>query len=175
MRKIYKLFIFSILLLNLNSLNLLGDIPHVVDFKKILNESSAGKEVQDILKKKFNSASNKFKKEEEKLKKDESALISKKKLVTNEEFKKEVSKLRERVAKLQKEKNTTYDNIAKLRNDSKLKLLKLLNPIMKEFMAEKKIRIILDKSSVIAGDQSLDITAQVIDIFNKKVKTLGIK
>ena len=91
MRKIYKLFIFSILLLNLNSLNLLGDIPHVVDFKKILNESSAGKEVQDILKKKFNSASNKFKKEEEKLKKDESALISKKKLVTNEEFKKEVS------------------------------------------------------------------------------------
>ena len=83
--------------------------------------------------------------------------------------------MRERVAKLQKEKNTTYDNIAKLRNDSKLKLLKLLNPIMKEFMAEKKIRIILDKSSVIAGDQNLDITAQVIDIFNKKVKTLGIK
>ena len=42
-------------------------------------------------------------------------------------------------------------------------------------MAEKKIRIILDKSVVIAGDQSLDITAQVIDILNKKVKTLGIK
>ncbi len=175
MKRIYKIFFLSILLLNFNSLNLLGDVPHVVDFKKILNESSAGKEVQDILKKKFNSASNKFKKEEEKLKKDEAALISKKKLVTNEEFTKEVKKLRERVAKLQKEKNTTYDNIAKLRNESKVKLLKLLNPIMKEFMAEKKIRIILDKSVVIAGDQSLDITAQVIDIFNKKVKTLGIK
>ena len=175
MKKIYKFLILSILVLNFNMLNLLADTPHVIDFKKILNESEAGKEAQKILKKKLTQTFDKFKKEEDQLKKDENDLINKKKVISGEEFKKEVTKIRSRVAKLQKDKKISYDSIGKMRNDSKEKLLKLLNPLIKNYMKDNNIRIILDKSSVIAGDQNLDITSKIIAILNKEVKSLGIK
>jgi outer membrane protein len=175
MKKIYKFLILLILVLNFNMLNLLADTPHVIDFKKILNESEAGKEAQKILKKKLTQTFDKFKKDEDQLKKDENDLINKKKVISGEEFKKEVTKIRSRVAKLQKDKKISYDSIGKMRNDSKEKLLKLLNPLIKNYMKDNNIRIILDKSSVIAGDQNLDITSKIIAILNKEVKSLGIK
>ena len=39
------------------------------------------------------------------------------------------------------------------------------NPIIKKYMEENKIRIVLDKSSILLGDSTLDITDPVIKNF----------
>ena len=61
---------------------------YFVDIKQILNNSKAGKKAQTFLKKKFDDENEKLKKESVSLKKEESDLISKKKLISNEEYKK---------------------------------------------------------------------------------------
>ena len=94
--KYLKLFFFLIFLFNFTAQSNSAEI-YFVDMKKILNESKAGKEAQDILRKKFNTENKKFEKEGVALKKEESDLISKKKLITPEEYKKSLSELRKKI------------------------------------------------------------------------------
>ena len=42
-------------------------------------------------------------------------------------------------------------------------------------MEDNKIRIVLDKKSILLGDTNLEITSQVITILNKEVKSLNLK
>ena len=54
-----------------------------------------------------------------------------------------------------------------MRKDERLLLLKKVNPIIKKYMEENKIGIVVDKQSVIMGDTSLEITDKIIAILNK--------
>jgi Skp family chaperone for outer membrane proteins len=146
-----------------------------IDFKKVLNTSTAGAEAQKILQKKIESQANKFNKEEKEIRKEETQIISQKKLISGEEYKKKVQVLRTRAAKMQKDRQTELSKIAKTRDDAKVQLLKKLNPIISSYMKEKKIRIVLDKKAVLLGDVNLDITSTIIKLLNKDLKSLNIK
>ena len=161
----------SLFFINVNA----QDTTYFIDFKKVLNESKAGAEAQKILKKKLENEAKKFEKQEAELRKQEKEIISQKKLITNEEFKKKVEDLRKKVADLQKKKQQTFTNISKTRSEAKQKLLKAVKPIMKKYMEENKIKIVLDKGAVLLGDSKLEITSQIIDILNKELKSLNIK
>ena len=76
---------------------------------------------------------------------------------------------------MQKKKQQTFTNISKTRSEAKQKLLKAVKPIMKKYMEENKIKIVLDKGAVLLGDSTLEITSQIIDILNKELKSLNIK
>ena len=41
-------------------------------------------------------------------------------------------------------------------------------------MAEKKIRMVVDKKSLLLADQNLDITKDIIEILNKKLKSIKL-
>ena len=64
--------------------------------------------------------------------------------------------------------------ITKARNDARITLLKSVNPIIKKYMQENKIRLVIDKKSVIVGDNDLEITDQIIGILNKEVSSIKI-
>ena len=53
-------------------------------------------------------------------------------------------------------------------------MLKAVNPIIKKYMEDNKIQVVLDKQSVIMGDTSLQITDQIISILNKELLSLKI-
>ena len=161
----------SLFFINVNA----QDTTYFIDFKKVLNESKAGAEAQKILKKKLENEAKKFEKQEAELRKQEKEIISQKKLITNEEFKKKVEDLRKKVADLQKKKQQTFTNISKTRSEAKQKLLKAVKPIMKKYMEENKIKIVLDKGAVLLGDSKLEITSQIIDKLNKELKSLNIQ
>ena len=74
--KIYKSLLVIILFVFLN-LEVRADQtqPHFIDFKKVLNQSTAGKKAQDFLKNKLESEMKKFKKQEEGIRKEEKELI----------------------------------------------------------------------------------------------------
>ncbi len=151
-----------------------AEIPYFIDFSKVLNQSKAGKEAQDFLKKKFESESKKFSNQEKELRKEESELIAKKKLITNEEYQKKVETLRKKVSDLQRNKQNSLTNIAKMRSKARTELLKNLNPIMKKYMEEKKIRVVLDKKSILLGDKNLDLTEEIIELLNKELKSIKL-
>ena len=99
--KYFKIFLILLFISLFFNKSFSADL-YFVDIKQILNKSKAGKKAQDYLKKKFDEENDKLKKESIALKKQESDLISKKKLVSNDEYKKSLNLLREKNINYQK-------------------------------------------------------------------------
>ncbi len=154
--------------------NIYAEIPHFVDFKFVLNESSAGKKAQAELKSRLDKGIKSIREKEKKLQEDEKKIISQKKILKPEEYKKKVNELRSSVSSLQKERKNLIDKTSKLRNKARNELLKNLNPIIKEYMVEKKIRMVIDKKSLLLADDKLDITKEIIARLNKKLKSINL-
>ena len=167
--------IFLTIFLIFSSLKpLSAEVPHFLDFKFILNESDAGKKAQSFLKNRLDKGLKDLQSKEKKLQEDEKKIIQQKKLITPEEYKKKVQALRNSVSSLQKERNSLLQGVAKQRSKARNELLKNLNPIVKDYMKEKKIRVVLDKKNILLADENLDITKDIISLLNKKIKSINL-
>ena len=172
MKKI-KIFLFSITLIFLIN-NLYADMPHYLDFKYILNNSVAGKKAQDNLQKKLKDGINSLNKKEKSLQEEEKKMIQQKKLITQEEYIKKVNNLRKKVSSLQVERNSLLEKISKDRSKARDEILKNLNPIIESYMQEKKIRLVVDKKNIILADKNLDITKDIMQALNVKLKSIKL-
>ncbi len=169
MKKYFFIFIFFLLISNLNA-----ETPHFVDFKYILNESTAGKKAQNALKSKLNNGLKNLEEKEKKIQDEERKIIQQKKLISPDEYKKKVSDLRKKVSSLQSERNKLLENISKERSKARKELLKNLNPILSDYMKENNVRMIIDRKSILLADENLDITDEIISILNKKLTSIKI-
>ena len=173
MKYIRKLFLLITISL-ICSVNSLADNSYFIDFTKVLNSSKPGAEAQIKLQKKLKTTSEKFRKLEEDVRKQESEIISQKKVISADEYKKKVENLRSKVTTLQKDKQNAFSKIAVSRKNAKKALLKALNPIIKKYMEDNNIRVVLDKKTVILADSTLEITDKIIAILNKEFPSIKV-
>ena len=75
---------------------------------------------------------------------------------------------------LQKERNSLLAKVSEQRSKARTELLKNLNPIIKDYMKEKDIRMVLDKKSMLLADEGLDITKDIVKILNSKLKSIKL-
>ena len=170
----FNKFLIVLFFLFISNKQLMADNVYYLDFKFILNESNAGKKAQKSLKNKLEKGIEGLKNKEKNIQEEEKKLIQQKKIISAEEYKKKVSGLRSKVSSLQKERNSLLESVAKQRNKAKNELLKNLNPIMKDYMQEKNIRLVIDKKQVLLGDDKLDITKDIISLLNSKLKSINL-
>ena len=163
-----------VLFLFLANSNLNAEMPYYLDFKYILNQSDAGKKAQVQLKNKLDKGIKSIREKEKKLQDEERQIIKQKKLLKPDEYKVKVDKLRSQVSSLQKERNTLLESTSKQRNKARNELLKNLNPIIKSYMKEKKIRMVVDKKSLLLADDNLNITKEIMDLLNKQLKSIKL-
>ena len=173
MKFIKLVSIFFVLIFAQNTV--LADVPHYLDFKYILNSSEAGKKAQAYLKNRLDKGLKNIGEKEKKIVEEEKKIISQKKVISQEEYKKKVEDLRKKVLNLQKERNTLLEEVAKNRAKAKDTLLKNLNPIVKDYMKEKKIRMVIDKKNLLLADDRLDITKDIMNLLNNKIKSISLK
>ena len=124
-----KIILFFITLLFSNSY-VTADMPHYLDFKYILNNSSAGKKVQESLQKRLKDGVSSLNKKEKSLQEEEKKIIQQKKVISQEEYVKKVNDLRKKVSSLQDERNNLLEKISKDRTKSRNELIKILNQII---------------------------------------------
>ena len=168
-----KFFLFLIIFFNFE-INIFADTPSYLDFKLILNESVAGKKAQDSLKKQLDSGIKSINSKEKNLLEEEKKIIQQKKVISQEEYIKKVNNLRKKVSDLQKSKNQLLDKIGKDRLKARNELLKNLNPIIKQYMQEKQIRLVVDKKNIILADEKLDITDDILKLLNNKLQSIKL-
>ena len=113
-------------------------------------------------------------KKEKSIQDEEKKIIQKKKIISSDEYKKKVSKLRDKVSNLQKERSSLLETIAKQRAKAKKEILDNLNPIVKNFMNEKRIRMVMDKKNILLADEKLDITNDIMSLLNQKLKSINL-
>jgi outer membrane protein len=148
---------------------------YFIDMNKLLNQSKAGKEAQDFLKKKIVTGDKKLKEEGELLKKEEIDLIAKKKTLSEDEYKKILNQLREKNVKFQRKRANFTTEIARQRADARSRLLKALDPILTNYMSENNIQIIIYRKYIVLAQSKLDLTEKILEILNKELKSLNLK
>ena len=151
--------------------NLLAESKIVfLNVDKIINESNAGKKLN-------NQLDNSYKKENEKLllakkeiEKKEDEIKNQKNILSEEELNKKINELR----KIINGHNLKKRNIDVKFRDQKIKqtniLVQNLNKILAKYAEENSISFILQKKNIVIGKNNLDITNQIMEIFNKEVK-----
>ena len=167
--KLIILFTF----INLGNLN--AETPYYIDFKYVLNESVAGKKAQKDLKNQLQKGLSQVKTKEKKIQDEEKKIIQQKKLISSEEYKKKVNELRTQVSKLQTERQKLLNSVAQRRAKAKNELLKSLNPLIEAYMKEKNIKMVIDKKYLLLANKELDITKDITNLLNGKLKSLSYK
>ena len=112
MKYFVKFFVITLVVLLCTYVQADNSQIRFLNLKVILNESKAGKEAQEFLRKSAEKNVNKFKETEESLKKQEIDLISKKNVLSKEEYKKMADKLRNNVQEYQKERDSKLKKIS---------------------------------------------------------------
>ena len=166
--------IFFLVFLSLLKTNAFAETPHFIDFKYILNQSDAGKKAQTFLKNKLEKGIKDIQTKEKAIQAEEKKIIQQKKVVSAEEYKKKVTTLRNKVSSLQKERQNLLNSVATQWRKARNELLKNLNPIVKTYMNDNNIRMVLDKKNLLLADENLDITKEIIKLLNNKLKTINL-
>ena len=59
---------------------------------------------------------------------------------------------------IEKKKNQILNNLNKIKIENTKKILKILNPIITNYVDENSISIVIPKKNIIVGKKNLDIT-----------------
>ena len=141
--KKFKLLVLIVLLLAPFNLANSNDV-YFINLKKVLNESKAGSDAQSKLLKEFESKDKKFKGESDALKKQETELITQKKTLSPEDYK----------------KNVEIENISNLKKSSESFL----------FHAGTLIK---DEKIYSVGGRVLNFVSTNVDLYNARKKILA--
>jgi Skp family chaperone for outer membrane proteins len=169
-----KNILFVLTLFVFTETSLYAQSPYFIDFQEILNQSDAGKKAQNELKKRLNQTVEKLNKTQKSLQDEEKKIIQQKKLISADEYKTKVDDLRKKVSDLQKNRSQALQKIATQRAKAKQNLLKNLNPIIKDYMKEKQIRMVINRKNIILADEKLDITNDIMKLVNAKIKSVKL-
>ena len=147
----------------------------ILDLKFVLNNSKAGKGAQDFLKKSFENNTKKFKEIEKSLKKEEGDLLSKKTVLSKEEYTKKSDTLRKKVIDYQSQRRAAIDKIATQRAESRDVLFTKIDPILQKYIEENGISLVVDKKGTLGGNPENDITKAIIELLDKELPSLNLK
>ena len=75
----------------------------------------------------------------------------------------------------QAKRRASLDKIAKQRIDARKVLLEKLDPIIKQYVDDNGISLVVDKKIVFAGKADLDITNSIVEKLNKELPSLDLK
>ena len=139
-----------------------------------MKDSLAGKSIIAQLKKKRESSITKFKSREKDIFEKEKKLISQKNILSKEDFEKKLKDLRNDISNYQKDRNKTSNEITKSRVNASTKLISKLTPILEDYSKKNSIRIIVQKKNIVMGKKEDDITKDILELINQKVKSIKI-
>ena len=110
----------------------------------------------------------KIKKNEIKLKEEE--INNQKNLLSKEEIEKKIVSLNKLVKNYQIEQNKKNKLVIDEKKIYTSKILKLLNPLLTNYVEKNKITLVVDKKNILIGIKSLDITLDILKILNDETK-----
>ena len=145
-----------------------------IDIDFIMNNSLAGKSISSKLETSYKLKNNNFNKIENELKNKEKKLISQKNILNEKEYKKKVNNLVKEINKYKENRNVFLKEFQSKKIESTKILLSRLNPILADYSKENSIGIIFQKKNIVIGKKDLDITKDIINILNNKVKEIEI-
>ena len=141
-----------------------------LDVEFIINKSEPALVIIKKIEKIRDQETKRLKEIEDSLKKKNEELIKTKNLISDEELKKRISSLRNEAMSFDELRKKKIKELNIKKNKELNEFLKLINPIIQEYMKEKSIDMIIDKKNIFMAKSKNDITEDILKIVNNKIK-----
>ena len=146
-----------------------------LDVTFLINQSDSGKYINNELKKINDKNVEEFIKQEKLIKSEEEKLLSQKNILKEEEFNNKVLELKNKYKSYKKYKDKKNNDLKTLRNNAANKLLEIINEILAEYSIKNQVNLIVDKKNIIIGKTELDVTNDILELLNNKIKKVELK
>ena len=138
-----------------------------IDLNYIYSNSKTGKKIIKEIDNKQSKINKDFKDYQNKLNKEKDDLLSKKNVLEKDELKKRITELENNLIKYQQEISKKNQNLIDFRKKSKNDFAVSLRSTLENYAKENKISLILRKEQLLLGESGLDITKEILELFNK--------
>ena len=138
-----------------------------IDLNFIYSNSEIGKKILkeiDMKQKKLNKEFQAFQK---KLDDEKSNLLSQKNVLNENDYKKKIVELENNLKKYNEQISKRNQDLIDFRKKSKNEFANDLRSTLEKYAKENKISMILRKEQLLLGEQSLDITKEILELFNR--------
>ena len=160
------IYIFLLILLSFKNVYANTNIKFI-DIEFLIQNSEDGKKLIKELDNRKIEYSNLLKKKEDLLRNKENELKKKKNIITNDEFDKEVSELRNDIDLFNKERKKINDEFKKDRIKKLNILIDEFNKIINNYIDNNSIDIVINKKNLYMGKESSDITSEILSKLNE--------
>ena len=159
---------FLVLFFYLYSVSLSAEIFYI-DIDKIINQTNVGKHINKEFEKtkKINDTKNFESKKE--LQKREESLIAQKNILEANEFNNKLNLFRKDVNDFNQLSQKSNRDLQNKLMKNKANFLRLIEPILLEYVSENNITYLLQKKYIIVGHNDLNKTTDIIELVDKKV------
>ncbi|MDC2997126.1 OmpH family outer membrane protein [Candidatus Pelagibacter sp.] len=162
MKFFFKKIIFFFLFISVSEAN---NNLKFIDINFIVNNSISGKNLNEIIEKKNKKVVSELNKIRDKLKIKKDKIVAQKNILKKDEYENEVKDFNE----IKKKKTDEFNNFS---INSKKKIIDLLNPLITNYLKKESIQILLQKDKIIFGDDKLNITQDILKLFDDKYKKI---
>ena len=140
-----------------------------IDMDYILNQSLMGQNISQILEKEEKKTTVELNKIEKNLKIEEKQIISKKNILSDDQFRKLIQDFQIKVNNFNSKKEKNFNLLNKKKINLTKDFIDQIDPIFIEFVKKNSISIILKKKDILIGDTNLDKTLEFLNLVNEKI------
>tara|TARA_B100000963_G_scaffold358101_1_gene381892 strand:+ start:1311 stop:1823 length:513 start_codon:yes stop_codon:yes gene_type:complete len=140
-----------------------------LDVEFIINKSEPALLIIEKIEKIRDQETKKLMNIENDLKKKNEELIKTKNLISEDELNKKISSLRKEARVFEEQRRKTIKDLNIKKNKELDKFLKLIKPIVQEYMKEKSIDMIIYKKNIFMAKYNKDITKDILEIINNRI------
>jgi len=141
-----------------------------MDMNFIINNSNIGQKVLKQLNDLNDKNIENLRAEQKKLKKEIDEINKIRNIGIDDDLKAKIDMHNKNVKKYENLKKKLAQNLNNKRNDEMNKLVKLINPLLEDYMKNNSIDIILSKEVVFFSKEKYDISSKILELTNKAYK-----
>ena len=165
-----KLLIFLILNFFFSNITYSNTGIAFLDVQYIIDKSNLGVEYKKLIDIKVKEIQLKLNKFETNIKKKEKEINDKKNILKKDEITLMVNELNIDLKEYQILRKSLNDDLIKEKRLYSKKILEILNPLLTNYVETNNIKLVIEKKNILVGVKTLDITTQILEIFNKETK-----
>jgi len=166
-----KIILFIIIFFIHNIVNASTNVAYL-DVQFIIDNSNLGKFYRSEIEKLQNKNNSAIILKENEIKKKEEEFKNKKNLLNQDEIKKKIDEINSMVKQYQILRNDFNKKLINEKKKFSKEILLILNPLLTKYVESNNINLVIEKKNVLVGAKSLDITKNILKIFNERTKNI---
>ena len=164
-----KIIFFIIIFFISNLVNASTNVAYL-DVQFIIDNSNLGKFYRSEIEKIQTKNNSIIILKENEIKKKEDEFKNQKNLLNQDEIKKKIDEINSMVKQYQIIRNDFNKKLSNEKKKFSKEILLILNPLLTRYVESKNINLVIEKKNVLVGVKSLDITKNILEIFNENTK-----